>query len=241
MGDKMLEELMTMLRMKHLACGRKDEMWAEIRQLYITALRTLPDQTGKHVVTDALMFSKFVPDISEILLAASRYESPTPSEDDAWSEAVAKCGYSSRQNWSHPLIEQAIKDVGGRDVIWHAVGYTGETTTISSQYRRAYDRRRTEWEQAVVKAMRKPDRDRALFPVPPGHKFHSFEPPNEQQLKSIEARGELKVITPAMPDDRVRELLRECKAKTSGVTNDQQQGDGSNTVSDVQTIGNRPR
>lgn len=211
MTDECMAQLLALLYGKHLMCRGKREDWEQIKSLYEFGMEPLDDDTGRLVVRQLLRTAKWTPDVSEIIAAAARYESPTPSEDDAWSEVFAKCGQARPAPWTHPLVQHACKDLGGVDCIWHELQYAngGQGTpasVVSAQYRKAYVRRRQEWEAEVTEQLCLPKRQRksALFPVAAGTRFHNFLPPDTQELRQIEARQENRIETPSIPLETIK-------------------------------------
>lgn len=81
--------------------------------LWKSFLSEYPDEVGLAAVHQCLKVKEFPPKPADIIrIADTMRRDGSPLAEDAWREVSSKLDVYQRQEWSHPLIELAVKSMG---------------------------------------------------------------------------------------------------------------------------------
>lgn len=112
-------------------------------KIYEDYLVDIPNEDLKIAVEEIIANNKFFPKVAEIREMASQIQlrrQGIPSAADAWAEVARQMrekGYYNAPEWSHPLIEEAMRAVGGWTHLTGAEVINMET--VRAQYMRIYE------------------------------------------------------------------------------------------------------
>lgn len=139
MADKRVVDI----ALAKLAVAFPTELTNGLLTVYEEYLADVPDKDLKYAVDEIIVSGRFFPKVSEIREAANqnkmrRERIPCPA--DAWAEVARQMrekGYYQAPEWSHPLVEEAMRAVGG----WTHLTGAGEINmeTVRAQYLRIYE------------------------------------------------------------------------------------------------------
>lgn len=161
MTGKTLAEIMSWLEAKWEMCRGK-EMSGNVDTLYRMALKPLDDDVARAAVCKALLHKPaFPPDVGELLSLAAQIASPVLNPGDAWAEFWRAVELSvDRPDWSHPLIEETVRRLGGwGDQFTHMWPHLSEVDLRGiwfARFAEAYEAAAREWTGQVVEQLRLP-------------------------------------------------------------------------------------
>jgi hypothetical protein len=211
MTDKWLNACLDLVKGTFTVFGRTWDDHTE--NLYTGAIRPLSDKTVWRAVTSLVYcVADFPPAPAAILLACAKWESPSPTEDDAWSFLHSQCGLVHPRPCPHPLVKQAISDIGGMNTAWHQLKHAVPPTPISvmrSQFMASYLRRQFAWYERVQQEIRKPEdfRDPQFFPCDAGTSFNSLLGGGRENGGRAPQRAEVTwVLQPVAPVDDLAQV-----------------------------------
>lgn len=114
-------------------------------KIYMQMLKDIPEEVMKKVVEKAIYENKYLPTIAELveacrsLMATSNGVKEVPDWSEAWAEvekAMRNTPWGGKPKFSHPAIEQAVKNYGWQSI--HEV-MVDDYHTMQAQLRRVYD------------------------------------------------------------------------------------------------------
>lgn len=172
-----------------------------VRDLFEGALEPLGDDCATQCLLPLVLASEAPPKVATLLGAAAEFESPTPDEYFAWSEAqreVAKV----HPRYSHKLIRLTVQDLGGDMAILTQLREEESAhRTLLAQFRDAYRAKRAHWQRLVVAEIQRP-RDQwnlELFPVPAGYDYDQAvlsSPPRQAALPPARPQRQIEGVPP---------------------------------------------
>jgi hypothetical protein len=128
----------------------------ETTRLYAAQLVDLPADAVQQAVRDLIASSPYFPTLADIRKRVAELQLGAPSAWQAWEEVEQQCQAASRHEggiwepyrprWSHPLVERAVKLMGG---FWQL--YDSQRLSIErAQFLRLYEQARSEAVQTAA-------------------------------------------------------------------------------------------
>jgi hypothetical protein len=119
--------------------------WSERRTaLYVAALDDLPGDVLHLAVLDLIRTTRYMPRVAEVRRAVLDLVRPRrPDAGEAWAEvldAIRSLGRHGRPEWSHPLIGDAVRAVGGWRWLCDSTNPTADRARFLDAYARLAER-----------------------------------------------------------------------------------------------------
>ncbi len=130
----------------------------ETLEAYTLALADVPFAEAKRATLHILRTARFFPTIAEILGPIASEAIDAPLADEAFAQAVDAGEHPQLKYGLHPLVHEAVADIGG----WWPILRGDDTTILRGQFVRAYNARLARHHTDVVTG-----RDTALRAPPP--------------------------------------------------------------------------
>lgn len=139
-----MSKLDTLKAIAPLQLAYSNELSDERFDFYVEMLKDIPAATLSKAVKQLIYTAKFLPSIAEIRAVAvdtTKVENGTkePDADEAWGEvqrAIMACGYTNVPKFSSPVVADAVKSLGWKDI---CMTPADDTSILRAQFRRAYE------------------------------------------------------------------------------------------------------
>jgi len=150
-----------------------DKKWnLATEDVFAAVLSDMEDEVGLDTVRKLLRTNTFAPSVAELLQAYAERISPYPPVEDAWREVNYKSAISNPAAWTHPIIGEAVQDMGGLNLIDHQLRWEQKSAAVvRAQFVKVYEARATQWREEVLEVAGRVGLEEArrqlpeLFPV----------------------------------------------------------------------------